>query len=109
MPRLSEHAASHRKVYLGSVVGITVLLTGLVVVGTLRPEIPILHPLTIDTDPENMLSSEEPVRVSHDRLKETFGIHDYVVVGGFHHGYCCRAHGSACAIWSGVHRSLFGR
>jgi hypothetical protein len=35
----------------------------------------------IDTDPENMLSEDEPVRVFHDEVKERFQLHDMVVVG----------------------------
>ncbi len=81
MRRLSEHAASHRKTYSWAIVAATVLLTALAAIPTLWPGAPVLRPLTIDTDPENMLSAEEPVRVTHDRLKETFGLHDFVVVG----------------------------
>lgn len=37
--------------------------------------------IQIDTDPENMLSKTEDVRVRHDELKEKFNMHDMVVVG----------------------------
>lgn len=37
--------------------------------------------IKIDTDPENMLSKEEAVRVKHDELKTKFNMHDMVVVG----------------------------
>ncbi|HQA89114.1 MAG TPA: hypothetical protein PK316_05655, partial [Sedimentisphaerales bacterium] len=37
--------------------------------------------IRVDTDPENMLSAEEPVRVFHDRTKEEFVLSDMVVVG----------------------------
>lgn len=37
--------------------------------------------IKIDTDPENMLSKEEFVRVKHNELKEKFNMHDMVVVG----------------------------
>jgi len=40
-----------------------------------------LHPATIDTDPENMLAQDEPVRVFHDEAKEEFNLYDLVVVG----------------------------
>jgi len=43
--------------------------------------LPNLQPLTIDTDPENMLSENEPVRVRHDQLKTVFDIYDFVIVG----------------------------
>jgi hypothetical protein len=35
----------------------------------------------IDTDPENMLSADEPARVFHNQVKATFDLHDMVVVG----------------------------
>lgn len=37
--------------------------------------------ITIDTDPENMLSQDEPVRVAHNALKKKFKLHDMLVVG----------------------------
>jgi predicted RND superfamily exporter protein len=40
-----------------------------------------LHPATIDTDPENMLAHDEPVRLFHDEAKEEFNLYDLVVVG----------------------------
>lgn len=35
----------------------------------------------IDTDPENMLEHDEPVRLMHERIKEEFGLADYLVIG----------------------------
>uniref|UniRef100_UPI00405757C1 efflux RND transporter permease subunit n=1 Tax=Candidatus Electronema sp. TaxID=2698783 RepID=UPI00405757C1 len=35
----------------------------------------------VDTDPENMLSEHEHVRVFHDQTKKEFGLHDVVAVG----------------------------
>ena len=37
--------------------------------------------LQIDTDPENMLDSEQPARVFHNAIKQRFVMHDMVVVG----------------------------
>lgn len=37
--------------------------------------------LTIDTDPENMLSSENPERIFHNTIKDTFNMPDMIVVG----------------------------
>ncbi len=37
--------------------------------------------LTIDTDPENMLSIDDPARVFHNQVKREFAMHDMVVVG----------------------------
>ena len=79
---LSEYAA--RKP--GSVfwfAGLTsLILVLLVLVATLAPGVvPLLQPLTIDTDPENMLDPDEPVRVFHNTMKKEFGLYDMVVVG----------------------------
>ena len=40
-----------------------------------------LNPLRVDTDPENMLSVDEPVRVFHNASKQAFTLRDMVVVG----------------------------
>ena len=37
--------------------------------------------IRIDTDPENMLSEDEAVRVFHDQTKEQFSLSDIVIVG----------------------------
>lgn len=35
----------------------------------------------VDTDPENMLSADEPVRITHEEVKREFTLHDAIVVG----------------------------
>ncbi len=40
-----------------------------------------LHSVQIDTDPENMLAEDEPVRVFHDEAKDEFDLYDMVVLG----------------------------
>jgi len=37
--------------------------------------------IIIDTDPENMLSAEQPDRVKHNEIRDRFGLHDMIVVG----------------------------
>jgi len=37
--------------------------------------------IKVDTDPENMLSADEPVRLFHNQTKEQFTLNDIVVVG----------------------------
>ena len=37
--------------------------------------------IKVDTDPENMLSADEPVRLFHNLTKEQFNLNDIVVVG----------------------------
>jgi len=43
--------------------------------------LPFLSPVHVDTDPENMLPADEPVRAFHDRMKKTLSLYDMVVVG----------------------------
>jgi uncharacterized protein len=40
-----------------------------------------LPPVTVDTDPENMLPADEPVRVFHREMKRRLSLNDIVVVG----------------------------
>ncbi len=35
----------------------------------------------VDTDPENMLSEHEAVRIFHNQVKKEFSLHDVVVLG----------------------------
>jgi len=69
-----------------AVTAVLVLLT--VVVGLLAAVPSIwpktfsgLHPITIDTDPENMLPADEAVRVFHNQMKKELSLYDMVVVG----------------------------
>jgi uncharacterized protein len=41
----------------------------------------ILSAVTVDTDPENMLRADEPVRILHRELKHKFDLNDMLVVG----------------------------
>jgi predicted RND superfamily exporter protein len=43
--------------------------------------VPWLPAIRVDTDPENMLSEKEAVRVFHHAMKEAFAMHDMVVLG----------------------------
>ncbi len=67
--RIAEYSIRHYK-----------LITIVMVVFTLGlgAFIPLIK---VDTDPENMLSEDEPVRVFHDETKERFDLYDMVVVG----------------------------
>ena len=53
-------------------IGLAVLTIGL---GSAIPSI------QVDTDPENMLSEDDPARVFHNETKEEFALHDLIVVG----------------------------
>jgi len=37
--------------------------------------------MKIDTDPENMLREDEPIRVFHKQVKKEFGIEELIVLG----------------------------
>ncbi len=56
------------------------LVTLLMVVFTLALGA-LIPRIKVDTDPENMLSADEPVRVFHDETKKDFVLYDIVVVG----------------------------
>ncbi len=60
------------------------LVTGLLIIFAILPNfiaVPLLHPITVDTDPENMLSEDAPVRQFHTQNKAIFSLSDMVVVG----------------------------
>jgi len=60
----------------------TALLLALAVLPSVWPErFAPLNPVRIDTDPENMLAAEEPVRLFHDEAKDEFDLYDLIVIG----------------------------
>ncbi|MCG8420960.1 MAG: MMPL family transporter [Proteobacteria bacterium] len=67
------------KTVIWATVGISLAIIALVLMGTLTP-LP-LNPVEVDTDPENMLSHDEPVRVFHNAMRKKFDLHDIAVVG----------------------------
>ncbi len=67
---------------------VTVVLALLAALPSLAPErFSFLHAVEVDTDPENMLPADEPVRVFHRNMKKLFGLHDMVVVGVLNPGH----------------------
>jgi predicted RND superfamily exporter protein len=58
------------------VIGIAVLITAF-----FAAQFPDIK---IDTDPENMLAEDAPVRVYEHKMKETFGLSDFLAVGIVH-------------------------
>ncbi|MCP5347855.1 MAG: MMPL family transporter [Gammaproteobacteria bacterium] len=82
MQILSEQAVSHPKRYLWGAGLMSAVLLILVTLPSLWPsQFPLLNPLQIDTDPENMLEADEPVRVLHNAMRKEFSLYDIVVVG----------------------------
>jgi predicted RND superfamily exporter protein len=67
--RITSYSLEHyKKITIGMVIFTLVL-------GALIPRI------KVDTDPENMLSADEPVRVFHNQTKKEFNLSDIVVLG----------------------------
>ena len=68
---------------------VTVVIVAMTIVIALAAGLPSVFPQTfgflsgikVDTDPENMLSEHEAVRVFHDRMKRAMDLYDMVVVG----------------------------
>lgn len=82
MIHLSDSATRKPKTHLW----ISGLLSALMILLVVFPSVwtttfPALNPLSIDTDPENMLAEDEPVRVFHNQQKADFSLYDMVVVG----------------------------
>ena len=69
LERMTKFSLDRPKTVIGLAIIVTILF------GLQFPRI------TIDTDPENMLETDQPDRVLYDRVKKDFGIHDLIVVG----------------------------
>lgn len=80
--RMVGFSLDHPGLVTGVMVGIAAVLIALVALPSLWPEtFPMLSGVKVDTDPENMLSSDEPVRVFHNRMKEAMSLYEIIVVG----------------------------
>jgi predicted RND superfamily exporter protein len=67
--KITEYSLAHYKRVTIIMVVLTLLLGAM---------IPLIK---VDTDPENMLSADEPVRVFHNQTKKQFNLSDIVVLG----------------------------
>ncbi len=67
--KITEYSLKHYKLVTIVMVAFTLILGAL---------IPLIK---VDTDPENMLSEDEPVRIFHNQTKKNFTLSDIVVVG----------------------------
>ncbi len=82
MNRLVRFSVDRPKLVTGMMALLTVALALLAALPSFWPEtFPMLSPAAIDTDPENMLPEDEPVRVFHREMKKEFSLSDMVVVG----------------------------
>lgn len=77
----SEHATRKPRLWFVTASVLTMLIMLLAAAPMVLPSLSFLHPIVIDTDPENMLSSKEPVRGFHQAMKKEFNLYDMVVVG----------------------------
>lgn len=82
MQTLVNFCVKHPKTVMGVVLSLTITLILLVAIPSLYPgALPGLPGISIDTDPENMLPADEPVRVFHNEQKKRFSLYDMIVVG----------------------------
>ena len=79
---LTSACTSRPRVVTGVMIVLTLVLGVLAGAPSVFPEsAPMLHGLRIDTDPENMLAADEPVRVYHNEAKKRFGLNEMIVLG----------------------------
>lgn len=80
--KMIEFSVDHPKIIVLLITIITILIVSLVALPNLFPQtFPMLPKISIDTDPENMLSQKEAVRVFHNEMKKQFTIYEIVVLG----------------------------
>lgn len=80
--KMIAFALNRPKLIVWSLVVTILLLIAFATLPTVWPQhFPALYALKVDTDPENMLSESESVRVFHNKAKKEFALHDVVVVG----------------------------
>ncbi len=83
---MSHHLSSFGLRYPRAVVATSVISAGIILALAALPTIfpktfPGLNGLKVDTDPENMLSSEESSRVFHRAAKAEFALYDTILLG----------------------------
>ncbi len=73
---------NHPKLVTGAMALMTMILITLAAIPNFWPQqFAFLPAIQVDTDPENMLASDEPARVFHKRMKKEFSLSDIVVIG----------------------------
>jgi len=80
--KIAEFSVNRPRTVTWVMVAVSLAVAAVALAPTLAPRVfSMLHPLEVDTDPENMLSEDEAVRIFHDRMKRVLSLHDMVVVG----------------------------
>ncbi|MEF8943020.1 MAG: MMPL family transporter [Desulfohalobiaceae bacterium] len=75
-------ALDRPRVLTAIMLALALLLAGTAALPSLWPyQFSFLHPLQVDTDPENMLAKDEPVRIFHNRMKDALNLKDMMVLG----------------------------
>ncbi|MBT5967081.1 MAG: RND transporter, partial [Gammaproteobacteria bacterium] len=73
---------NHPKLITWLMMIFTVVIISLAALPNFFPkELPYLHSIKVDTDPENMLADDEHARVYNQAMKKEFSLSDIVVVG----------------------------
>ncbi|MDL1960474.1 MAG: MMPL family transporter [Deltaproteobacteria bacterium] len=79
---IADFSTRHYKIITVVVATLTMAIAILAAMPSVWPRVfTSLNPVMIDTDPENMLSADEPIRVFHNQMKKEFSLYDMVVVG----------------------------
>ena len=79
---LLEFSTRRPKTLTGIMTALTLVLVAGAAIPSLWPgSIPGLPSVKIDTDPENMLPADEPIRIFHTEMKAKLALYDMVVVG----------------------------
>ncbi|MBN2711726.1 MAG: MMPL family transporter [Planctomycetes bacterium] len=79
---LVQYSIKRPQMIIARSVAGAVLIVLLAALPSIWPEIfTFLPAATIDTDPENMLSKDEPIRHFHQQRKEQYSLHDMIVLG----------------------------
>jgi len=80
--KMVKFSVDHPKIVVGVMAIVTFVIIALVALPNLFPQsFPMLNKISIDTDPENMLSHKEAVRIFHNEMKKQFTIYEIVVLG----------------------------
>lgn len=80
--KIVQYSVNHPKLVTWLMIVATLCLLLLAALPSIWPDsFSGLNPMKVDTDPENMLSEDEAVRVFHDRMKMEMALHDMVILG----------------------------
>lgn len=80
--RMAKFSTEHPRMVTGVMTAVTLAMLTLALLPSIWPQqFGMLHPLVVDTDPENMLPEDEDVRVFHNAMKKEMSLYDMVVVG----------------------------